>query len=139
LEKLIETQSVKCKRFFIKRIGIKIMSIVLWLVYVLLVVCTSVVSVMAVLQRRPKDLQTSVEAPLIDSTAPEPTDHADARKPKEPEKDAGAPKPPDSANDTDQKKHTDDAGQPDGTGDVKKKDAADAAVHEGETMTSGWV
>ncbi len=139
MEKLIETQSVKCKSFFIKRVGIKIMSIVLWLVYVLLVVCTSVVSVMAVIQRRPRDLPASVEAPLIDSAAQEPKDHADAPKPKEPEKDAGVPKPPDSGNDTDQKKHTDDADQQDGTGDVKKKDAADAAVHEGETMTSGWV
>lgn len=102
------------------------MSIVLWLVYICLFLCTSVVSIMAVIQRRPPAPQDpALETPLVpDAHEAQIVDVDDAAKHKDDEIKPGQVAPADHATadkDKDQTEHK------------------DAPKTDNETMTSGWV
>lgn len=88
----------------------------MWLVYILLVVCTSVVSIIAVSQRR-RAVNTTPEPAIEEKQSP-----ADAPAAKDEPGPPETPKAPDAAHEP---------------GAEQKSE--DAHTKEGELMTSGWV
>jgi hypothetical protein len=96
------------------------MALFIWLVYILLVVCTTVVSIIAVSQKR-RAVNTTPQQAIEDKHSPE-----DASTEKPVAKDE--PGPPETT------KATDSAHE---QGAEQKSE--DAHTKEGELMTSGWV